>query len=134
VIGCDVFNRNLFKLFPLTILALLVFPALAGAHELIATEFENSLQQSLRPGSGTIAVQSFSTPPGVSLDRPLAEDDTVAVALRNNAGLLFLSLPFAPVGGVVAAFMTGWVFTLGSLVGSVTVIGIAAPKNEPPQS
>jgi len=40
--------------------------------------------------------------------------------------ILLLSLPFALVGGVLAAFMTGGVLSLGSLVGFVTVIGIAA--------
>jgi len=42
------------------------------------------------------------------------------------AGLVFLSLPFALVGGVVMAFVAGGVLSLGSLVGFVTVIGIAA--------
>jgi CzcA family heavy metal efflux pump len=40
--------------------------------------------------------------------------------------ILLLSLPFALVGGVAAAFLTGGVLSLGSLVGFVTVIGIAA--------
>lgn len=40
--------------------------------------------------------------------------------------ILLLSLPFALVGGVLAAFLTGGVLSLGSLVGFVTVIGIAA--------
>jgi len=42
------------------------------------------------------------------------------------AGIVFLSLPFALVGGVVMAFASGGVLSLGSLVGFVTVIGIAA--------
>jgi CzcA family heavy metal efflux pump len=42
------------------------------------------------------------------------------------AGLVFLTLPFALVGAVVAAFVTGGVLSLGSLVGLVTVVGIAA--------
>jgi len=42
------------------------------------------------------------------------------------AGLVFLTLPFALVGGVAMAFATGGVLSLGSLVGFVTVIGIAA--------
>jgi CzcA family heavy metal efflux pump len=37
-----------------------------------------------------------------------------------------LSLPFALVGGVIAVMLTGGVLSLGSLVGFVTVIGIAA--------
>jgi Cu/Ag efflux pump CusA len=40
--------------------------------------------------------------------------------------LVFASLPFALVGGVAAAFLTGGVLSLGSLVGFVTVLGIAA--------
>lgn len=40
--------------------------------------------------------------------------------------LLFLTLPFALVGGVFAALLTGGVLSLGSLVGFVTVLGIAA--------
>lgn len=42
------------------------------------------------------------------------------------AGLVFLSLPFALVGGIVMAFASGGVVSLGSLIGFVTVIGIAA--------
>jgi multidrug efflux pump subunit AcrB len=42
------------------------------------------------------------------------------------ATLVFLTLPFALVGAIVAAFMTGGVLSLGSLVGLVTVIGISA--------
>jgi Cu/Ag efflux pump CusA len=40
--------------------------------------------------------------------------------------LVFISLPFALIGGVAAAFLTGGVLSLGSLVGFVTVLGIAA--------
>ncbi|HET8550132.1 MAG TPA: efflux RND transporter permease subunit [Bryobacteraceae bacterium] len=40
--------------------------------------------------------------------------------------LVFASLPFALVGGVAATFLTGGVLSLGSLVGFVTVLGIAA--------
>jgi len=40
--------------------------------------------------------------------------------------LVGLSLPFALVGGVIAVALTGGVLSLGSLVGFVTVIGIAA--------
>ncbi len=37
-----------------------------------------------------------------------------------------MTLPFALVGGVLAALLTGGVLSLGSLVGFVTVLGIAA--------
>jgi Cu/Ag efflux pump CusA len=40
--------------------------------------------------------------------------------------LLTLSLPFALIGAVWGAFLSGGVLSLGSLVGFVTVIGIAA--------
>ncbi len=42
------------------------------------------------------------------------------------ATLGFLTLPSALVGGVLAAFLTGGVISLGSLVGFLTVFGIAA--------
>jgi len=41
-------------------------------------------------------------------------------------GLVVVSLPFALVGGVAATLLTGGVLSLGSLVGFVTVLGIAA--------
>ena len=40
--------------------------------------------------------------------------------------LVAVTLPFALIGGVAAAFLTGGVLSLGSLVGFVTVLGIAA--------
>lgn len=42
------------------------------------------------------------------------------------ATMVFLTLPFALVGAVVAAFVTSGALSLGSLVGLVTVIGISA--------
>ncbi len=42
------------------------------------------------------------------------------------ATLVMVSIPFALVGGVAGAFLTGGVLSLGSLVGFVTVLGIAA--------
>jgi len=42
------------------------------------------------------------------------------------AGLVFVTLPFALVGGVMAALASGGVLSLGSLVGFVSVLGIAA--------
>ncbi len=42
------------------------------------------------------------------------------------AVLVFLTLPFALIGGVVGAFLSGGVLSLGSLVGFVAVLGIAA--------
>jgi len=40
--------------------------------------------------------------------------------------LVLLSLPFALIGGVAGAFLSGGMLSLGSLVGFVTVLGIAA--------
>ena len=40
--------------------------------------------------------------------------------------LIFLTLPFALVGGVAGAFAGGGVISLGSLIGFVTVLGVAA--------
>jgi CzcA family heavy metal efflux pump len=40
--------------------------------------------------------------------------------------LIAFTLPFALIGGVAAAFLSGGVLSLGSLVGFVTVLGIAA--------
>ena len=40
--------------------------------------------------------------------------------------LVFISLPFALVGGVASVILTGGILSLGSLVGFVTVLGIAA--------
>ena len=42
------------------------------------------------------------------------------------ASLIFLALPAALVGGILAAFVGGGVLSLGSLVGIITVLGIAA--------
>jgi CzcA family heavy metal efflux pump len=42
------------------------------------------------------------------------------------ATLVFLTLPFALVGAIAAVLLTGRVLSLGSLVGLITVIGIAA--------
>ncbi|QDV91746.1 Cobalt-zinc-cadmium resistance protein CzcA [Phycisphaerae bacterium RAS2] len=42
------------------------------------------------------------------------------------AGLVFVTLPFALIGGVAGALLSGGVLSLGSLVGFVTVLGIAA--------
>lgn len=40
--------------------------------------------------------------------------------------LIFSTLPFALVGGVAGAFLSGGVISLGSLIGFVTVLGVAA--------
>ena len=56
----------------------------------------------------------------------------VAVVLNADFGswrlsaLVGVTLPFALIGGVAAAFVSGGVLSLGSLVGFITVLGIAA--------
>ncbi len=56
----------------------------------------------------------------------------IAVLLYTDFGslrltlLAFLTLPFALIGGVAGVLLTGGVLSLGSLVGFVTVLGIAA--------
>ena len=40
--------------------------------------------------------------------------------------MVCLTIPFALIGGVVAAWLAGGVLSLGSLIGFVTVLGIAA--------
>ena len=40
--------------------------------------------------------------------------------------LIFSTLPFALVGGVAGAFLSGGIISLGSLIGFVTVLGVAA--------
>jgi len=42
------------------------------------------------------------------------------------AGLVFFTLPFAVIGGIAGALLSGGILSLGSLVGFVTVLGIAA--------
>ncbi|MCB9698714.1 MAG: efflux RND transporter permease subunit [Alphaproteobacteria bacterium] len=41
------------------------------------------------------------------------------------AGLVYATLPFALIGGVVGVWLTGGVLSLGSVVGFVTILGIA---------
>jgi Cu/Ag efflux pump CusA len=46
------------------------------------------------------------------------------MANRRNLLLVLINLPFALVGGVVIAFVTGTTLSVGSLVGFVTIFGI----------
>ena len=48
----------------------------------------------------------------------------IAFGRMRNLMLTFINLPFALIGGVVAAFFTGGWISLGSLVGFVTLFGI----------
>ena len=49
---------------------------------------------------------------------------SLTVPRFRNLGLIFLNLPFALVGGILALLATGGVASLGALVGFVTLIGI----------
>ncbi len=49
---------------------------------------------------------------------------SVVMANYRNLLLVLANLPFALVGGVIAAFITGGVLSIGSLVGFVTLFGI----------
>jgi len=50
----------------------------------------------------------------------------VSLGAWRLAVMSFLSLPMAMVGGVLATFLTGGVLSLGSLVGFLTILGVAA--------
>ena len=50
----------------------------------------------------------------------------VSLGTWRLAAMSFLSLPLALVGGVIAAYATGGVLSLGSLVGFLTILGVAA--------
>ncbi|MFW2854241.1 efflux RND transporter permease subunit [Sphingomonas sp. TX0543] len=49
---------------------------------------------------------------------------SLTVPRGRNLGLVFLNLPFAMVGGVLALWLTGGIASLGALVGFVTLFGI----------
>ncbi|MDN5939253.1 MAG: efflux RND transporter permease subunit, partial [Salinisphaera sp.] len=48
----------------------------------------------------------------------------VALGRVRNMAVVLLNLPFALVGGVIAAYLTGATLSVGSLVGFVTLFGI----------
>ena len=50
----------------------------------------------------------------------------VSLGTWRLAGMAFLSLPMAMVGGVLAAYFSSGLLSLGSLVGFLTILGIAA--------
>lgn len=49
---------------------------------------------------------------------------SLTISRLRNLGLIFLNLPFAIVGGVLALLTTGGIASLGALVGFVTLFGI----------
>jgi CzcA family heavy metal efflux pump len=89
------------------------FPA--GYHPEILGEWAE--RQSAQSRLGWLALASFA---GI-LALLLADFQSPRLVL-----LIALTLPFALIGGVMAAWLGGGVLSLGSLVGFVTVLGIAA--------
>lgn len=97
---------------------------------------ENRLRQIELPPGVHIEVVGESSEFGAAQGRlavyGLAAAAVIFMILQAASGrarlaiLLFASLPMALVGGVLAARVTGGVITLGSLVGLLTVFGIAA--------
>ena len=91
--------------------------------------------QSLRlPAGVTVTVEGAAAAQAKSARTLLINSLLAAVAMvlllsltvprLRNLGLIFLNLPFAMVGGVLALFMTGGIASLGALVGFVTLFGI----------
>ena len=89
------------------------FPA--GYHPEILGEWAE--RQSAQSRLGWLALASF----GGILMLLLADFQSPRLVV-----LIALTLPFALIGGVMAAWLGGGVLSLGSLVGFVTVLGIAA--------
>ena len=91
----------------------LTFPV--GVHALVVGEYKalESAQRSLLFTTIAAAIAIFII---------------LQASFRNwwLASLIFLALPAAMVGGVLAAFASGGLLSLGSLVGIITVLGIAA--------
>jgi Cu/Ag efflux pump CusA len=101
-----------------------------------ARELEASARQSVRLPNGIFAEYG-----GTAAAQRSAQRELLLNALLTGLGILMLlglafgevdrlslvllNLPFALVGGVLAVFATGGVLSLGSLVGFVTLFGIA---------
>lgn len=99
------------------------------------TEAEQAVHQRVRFSGGTYAVFM-----GASEARKRAQHDLLVYSLVAGAGILLLlsiafynlrnttlvlaNLPFALVGGVLAAFLTGANLSVGSMVGFVALFGI----------
>jgi Cu/Ag efflux pump CusA len=82
------------------------FPAYTGAAEANAQSREDLIVHSLLAGVGIFLMLY------------------IAFGRMRNLLLTFLNLPFALIGGVLAAMFTGGWISLGSLVGFVTLFGI----------
>jgi Cu/Ag efflux pump CusA len=83
-----------------------VFPEFTGAGAERARAREDLLVHSLLAGLGVLVLMY------------------VAIGGVRNVLLMLLNLPFALVGGVVAALVTGGTMSVGSMVGFVTLFGI----------
>ncbi len=84
----DVKHRKLRLVLLVAVLLAVIAPSLPAEDiEQVSAEIHERLHHTLRPDSGTTAARSFSLPPGLTLGTPLTEEDAVAMALWNNAGL-----------------------------------------------
>lgn len=99
------------------------------------TEAQRAVSQRVRFPSGVYALFTGTAEARAAAQREILLYSIIAFAgvvlllymvfgnLR-NLGLILVNLPFALVGGVFAAFLTGGYITVGSLVGFVTLFGI----------
>ena len=72
----------------LALLMLVMAPVgLADDRSRVSTQVEKHTGYGLRPAGDVARTSAFSLPPGVSIDGSLSEQDAVAIALWNNAGL-----------------------------------------------
>jgi Cu/Ag efflux pump CusA len=94
--------------------------ALSGWHQTLARNYFNLSGTAILRGEARRELIIESTPAGVGVLILLL----LAFNSPRNLALTLLNLPFALVGGVIAALATGGQLTLGSMVGFVTLFGI----------
>ena len=104
----------------------------------VAREIEKKVRDTRSPSTASITPNSSAStrPARQSRQRLLALSAFSLIGILliiyldfqsvRLTALVFLTLPFALIGGVLGSVLTGGVLSLGSLVGFVTVLGIAA--------